>query len=109
MCGMLTPYAAVKKEAKMATRVKPPRTGAMISGWERVLPLVTTAWKHPISVSLELAWICSFAEPSKSGRLKGKADSSPRGCPPTGTTAWAETGTSELSGQRLGMLALKVC
>lgn len=55
MCVVLTPYAAVRKDAMMATSVKTPRTGATASGCEKLLPFLMTAWKQPISVWLELA------------------------------------------------------
>lgn len=77
MCVVLTPYAALRNEAMIATRVNAPRAGATASGCEKLLPFLMTAWKQPISVLLELANICTLVEPSKSGIVKAIGGMSP--------------------------------
>lgn len=87
----------------MATRVKAPRMGATIAGWERVRLLVVVARRQRRLVVLLLlggvVWICRVAAPSWEGRVNGKWEGEVRG--EAGRARCAVMGWFGRRGQRL--------
>ncbi len=92
---------AVKNEARMATNVNNPSTGATLSAWEKVAPFLITAWKHPICVCVAFEKIRTDAEPSKSGICRAISGIPETSEEDTGMIASAAIGTLAFRGQRL--------